>query len=216
MFTATAATAAAARFQGHGLGRTEQTVVDSLREHGPKGMSVLEVGGGVGDLQVALLEIGVARSTLNVELSPTWEQAAARLLADRGLVDRVTRVLGDFVELADELIAADAVVLHRVVCCYRDWPRLLSTAAAKANLFVVLTFPRPFTKPMMGLENLYHRIRRRRFRAFVHPPTAMVELLKSGGLSPVAEHRTVLWQTVICARSDGSAVSVEDLGGDGG
>ena len=114
-----------------------------LTELGPKGMTVLEVGGGVGEIQVALLESGVAASAINIELSPNWEAAAKALLAERGLTDRVTRLNGDFVQEAAALPKADAVILHRVVCCYPNWQAMLTAATSRANRFVVVTFPRP-------------------------------------------------------------------------
>ena len=111
------------------------------------------------------------------------------------------RIRGDFVEVADELVAADAVILHRVVCCYPDWKRLLDAAAAKADRYLAVTFPRPFTKPLLVFENLFHWVRRRQFRAFVHSPDAMIGLLASAGLDQVARHRTWFWQTVLLART---------------
>ncbi len=201
MFTSEAADLVASRFQTKGLGPTERGIVELLRKHGQKGMTLLEVGGGVGDLQVALLESGVAQSAVNVELSPTWEAAATQLLSDRGLTDRVTRISGDFVEVGDGLAAADAVILHQVVCCYPDWKRLLGAAADKADRYLAVTFPRPFTKPLLVFENLYHRLRRRGFRAFVHSPDDMIGLLASVGLDQVARHRTWFWQTVLLART---------------
>ena len=201
VFTSEAADVAAGRFQTRGLGDTERAIVELLRQHGQERMTLLEVGGGVGDLQVALLENGVAESAVNVELTPTWEEAASRLLADRGLTERVSRICGDFVDLADGLEAADVVILHRVVCCYPDWKRLLDAAAAKSNRFLAITFPRPFTKPLLTVENVYHRIRHRNFRAFVHAPEAMLNRLQAAPLNPVGRHRSWLWETVILSRS---------------
>ena len=73
MFTSEAADVASSRFQTQGLGATERAIVELFHEHCQEGMTLLEVGGGVGDLQVALLESGFAKSAVNVELSTTWE-----------------------------------------------------------------------------------------------------------------------------------------------
>ena len=203
LFTARAATSLANRFRRKGLRGSAATVVELLTDLGPKGMTVLEVGGGVGEIQVALLESGVAASAINVDLSPNWETAAQALLAERGLTDRATRLNGDFVHLAASLPKADAVILHQVVCCYPDWKGLLTAAASRANLFVIVTFPRqrPWFTIIAAIENGYHRFRKRQFRAFIHPPEAMIGLLSSLGYAMVADHEGLLWRTAITGRS---------------
>jgi hypothetical protein len=162
-------------------------------------MTVLEVGGGVGEIQVELLESGVAASAINIDLSPNWETAAQALLAERGLTDRVTRLNGDFVHEAPSLPKADAVILHRVVCCYPDWKGMLTAAASQSNRFVIVTFPRqrPWFRVIASIENGYHRLRKRQFRAFIHPPEAMIGLLSSLGYAMVASHEGLLWRTVV-------------------
>ncbi|HUP16124.1 MAG TPA: methyltransferase [Acidimicrobiia bacterium] len=174
-----------------------------LTELGPKGMTVLEVGGGVGEIQVALLESGVAASAINIDLSPNWETAAKALLAERGLTDRVTRLTGDFVHEAACLPKADAVILHQVVCCYPDWKGLLTAAASRANRFVVVTFPRPrpWFRVIAAVENGFHRLRKRQFRAFIHPPEAMIGLLRGAGCPTVADHTGLLWRTIFARRT---------------
>jgi hypothetical protein len=51
-------------------------------------------------------------------VSENWERAAQALLDERGLSDRVSRVVGDFIDEAEGLPMADVGILHRVVCCY--------------------------------------------------------------------------------------------------
>lgn len=165
-------------------------------------MTLLEVGGGVGEIQVAMLESGGAASAINIELSPNWETAAQDLLSERGLTDRVTRLSGDFVAEAGSLPRADAVILHRVVCCYPDWNAMLTAAASRADRFVVVTFPRPrlWFRTTVAIENGFHRLRKRQFRAFIHPPSAMMGLLTSSGYPVVADHEGLLWRTVVAGR----------------
>jgi hypothetical protein len=199
VFTSRAATGLAERFRRRGLRGSARTIVDALTELRPKGMTVLEVGGGVGEIQVALLERGVAASATNIELSPNWETAAQALLSERGLTDQVTRLSGDFVQEAAGLPKADAVILHRVVCCYSDWKALLTAAASRSNRFVVVTFPRPrlWFRAIATIENGFHRLRKRKFRAFIHPPESMIGLLTSFGYPLIADHEGPLWRTIV-------------------
>ncbi|MCH7901051.1 MAG: SAM-dependent methyltransferase, partial [Acidobacteria bacterium] len=69
------------------------SMVDFLVSRGVEGADVLEVGGGVGAIQVELFKSGVAKS-VNVELSAGYEDAARSLAKAEGVEDRVTRRLG--------------------------------------------------------------------------------------------------------------------------
>jgi len=48
------------------------------------------VGGGIGAIEIDLLKAGVLRA-VNVELTPTYEDAAGELLREVGFADRVER-----------------------------------------------------------------------------------------------------------------------------
>ena len=67
-FTARMATRAADRYRKRGVDKTAQRMLGFLEEHGIEGATVLEIGGGVGELQIELLKRGATR-TLNLELS---------------------------------------------------------------------------------------------------------------------------------------------------
>jgi magnesium-protoporphyrin O-methyltransferase len=203
VFTSRNAKGRADRFRRRGLNGSARTIVETLSDLGPDEMSLLEVGGGLGEIQVALLEKGAASSAVNVDLSATWETEAAGLLSERGLTDRVTRITGDFVREAGSLPNADAVILHRVVCCYPDLRAMLTAAVSRANRLVAVTFPRPavWFKAMLVVENSVHRLRRRDFRAFIHPPDAMIGFLNSSGFPVVSDHHDFVWRTVVAERT---------------
>ena len=77
-------------YRKRGLNDTQLRMVSFLTERGIQDASVLEIGGGVGDLQIELLRRG-ARSATNLEISAGYEAEAASLLKQSGLADRVTR-----------------------------------------------------------------------------------------------------------------------------
>ena len=200
VFSERAARATAARFRRRGLTGTSRTIVAQLTELGVRVSSVLEIGGGLGEIQVVLLERGLADFATNVDLATNWEREASALLDERGLQDRVTRVCGDFVQLAPTLPRSDLVILNRVVCCYPDWRALLSHASSRAATHLVFTFPRPWLRPTLWIENLFHRVRGRRFRAFIHPAPEMMALLENADFRPIADHRSSAWRTTVVAR----------------
>ena len=74
----------AERYRKRGLDKTAQQMVAFLEQRGLAGATVLEVGGGVGAIQIELLKRGAARA-VNLELSPAYDGEARRLLAEAGL-----------------------------------------------------------------------------------------------------------------------------------
>lgn len=188
------------RYRRRGLDRLSSRIARLLREEGVDG-TVLEAGGGIGALGIELLEAGAERAT-NVELSPEYEAAAAELARERGLEARVERRIGDFVT-EDEVGAADAVVMNRVVCCYPNYEALVGTAADRARRLLVFSFPREnvFVRAAFGMMNLWLRITGTDFRGFVHPEQAMLEVAEQRGLRPIAHHRGVFWQLAALRRT---------------
>ena len=164
-----------------------------------EGRSVLEPGGGVGAIQVELLKEGAARS-LVVELSPGYDGPAIELAREAGVEDRLERRHGDFA--ADGVDEADIVVLHRVVCCYPDYERLLAAAAEKARRTLVFTYPprNVVSRALFATMNVWLRLRGNEFRAFAHPPDAMVDIVRRAGLEPYARRRGGIWRGVAFAR----------------
>jgi magnesium-protoporphyrin O-methyltransferase len=185
------------RYDKHGLNPTATRIVDFAVGQSIEGATVLEIGGGVGEIHVELLRRGAARVT-NLELSTNYEDEAARLLERSTMTGRVTRRLLDIAQAPDEVEPADVVVLHRVVCCYPDYQRLLAAAASHARRLLVYSHPAAnvVTRAMFGAENLYRRVTRNDFRAFVHPPEAMVRAAESEGLGVVCRHRAWDWDVV--------------------
>ena len=189
----------ARRYRSKGLAAPARWVVDAVRERGVEGRTVLEPGGGIGDVEIELLKAGAARSTV-VELSPGYEGVAADLSREAGVADRLERHVGDFA--ADGTEPADVVVLHRVVCCYPDYERLLGAAAAKARQTVVFTYPprNVISRAMFGLVNVWLRMRGNDLRTFAHPPERMVDVVRGAGFEPYARRRGGIWRGIALAR----------------
>lgn len=184
-------------YSKRGLDSTQLRLVSFLTDRGIKDASVLEIGGGVGEIQLELLSRG-ARQACNLEISRSYEAEAAALLKSSGMADRVTRRFVDIANSPDEVEPADAVVLHRVVCCYPDYERLLSAAASHAKRLLVFSYPprNVLSKALIGCENLLRQIRGNDFRAFVHPPVEMIKAAQAQGLSVSYRHRGLSWNIV--------------------
>lgn len=190
------------RYRRKGLDRITRSMVTQLQDLGLEGARVLEVGGGIGATQVALLEAG-ASDAVNVEISSGYEAAARQLLADAGLEDRAERVLADFVEEADELEPADVVVMNRVVCCYPAMERMVTAAAGKTQRALAISFPRDrwFMRVNARIIAAWCRLTSSEFRFFVHEPAAIVAAARIQGLEPSFEDRDAAWQAMVFART---------------
>ena len=115
-------------------------MVAFLERGGLDGLTVLEIGGGVGEIALELLKRG-ARGAVNLELSPAYDAEAEQLVLEAGLEGRAVRRLHDLAVDPDGAEPADIVVLHRVVCCYPDYVRLLTAAAQHARRMLVFSHP---------------------------------------------------------------------------
>ena len=189
------------RYHQRGLSRTQQRLVDFLAERGLEGATVLEIGGGIGEIQVELLRRGAASAT-NLEISENYEAEAADLLRERGLAGRVSRRFHDIATSPDEVEPADIVVLHRVVCCYPDYEKLLGAAAGHARRMLVFSHPprNVIHRSVMAMVNGLRRLQGNSFREFVHPPSAMVDVVQAQGLTLEYRHRGFAWDVVGFAR----------------
>ena len=170
-------------------------MVAFLDARGVEGATVLEIGGGVGEIGLELLKRDAAR-VVNLELSAAYEEEAKRLFREHGLEERANWRLHDIAADPDAIEPADIVVLHRVVCCYPDYRRLLGAAADHARRSVIFSYPprNLLSRLFVAGANLLTRAFREEFRAFVHPPSAMLAVLEERGFRRVLGCRTLVWQ----------------------
>jgi len=184
----------ARRYRKRGLDRTATKILAFLTAQGIDGATVLEIGGGVGVLQLELLRRGAARAT-NLEIVDSYEQDAAALADEAGFASRITRRHVDLATAPSEVEAHDIVVLHRVVCCYRDYERLLTAASDHATRLLVYSYPpRNFlSRTMFATENFLFRLRRSAFRAYIHDPGAMAAAAQRGHLHPTYRRGGMTW-----------------------
>jgi 2-polyprenyl-3-methyl-5-hydroxy-6-metoxy-1,4-benzoquinol methylase len=191
----------ARRYERRGLDPTSRRIVELLTRQGVAGLTLLEVGGGVGAVQIELLKAGVTEA-VSIELTPTYEKAAVKLLRSSGLTDRVERKVMDFATTAGEVEAADIVILNRVLCCYPDMPKLAGAAAGHARQMLVLSFPRRkwWTRLGLSIANLVLRLMRRGFQVFVHRPERIQATAEHFGLKATLSQAGMFWQMMALRR----------------
>ena len=183
------------RYRRSGLSKTERDLVELLGD--VRGETVLEAGGGIGGLQLSLLDAGAVRAT-NVELSGGYEEAAAELLHGRD----VERRIGDFV--TEDVPAHDVVVMHRVVCCYPDAPSLVHAAASRARRSLAMTYPqeRPWVRTGLFVVNAWLRISQCGFRTYLHPVHLLDAAAADEGLRLERRiRRGLIWESAAYGRN---------------
>src|SRR5829696_2413774 len=111
----------ASRYRKRGLDKTAARMVGYIADRGVDGASVLEIGGGVGDIQLELLGKGASRTT-NLELVDAYEADASDLAESAGMRERMTRHQVD--------IAATRTELRRTtsLCCI-GWCAVIPTTS---------------------------------------------------------------------------------------
>ncbi len=180
-------------------------MVDAAVSRGIEGATVLEIGGGVGELHLELLRAGAGHAT-NLELVEAYDGLAHELATEAGLDGRIDRRTLDIAAQPQAVGPADVVVLHRVVCCYPDVDRLLGAAADHAKRVLVFSHPPRHlgTRVFIAVQNAVLGLFGKEYRSFVHSPAAMLETLGRHGLQPVYEHRGLAWHVVALERAAAS------------
>jgi hypothetical protein len=205
----------ARRYRRKGLTDSAGWILQVLGDDGVADRSVLEVGGGIGSLQIELLEAGASHAT-NVEIIDTYEATARSLIAERDLEARVERHIADYAQHPEHNPAADIVIMHRVICCYPDPDTLTAAACSRARDRVAITIPRdtPWVKLGFWGMNACLRLRRIAFRGYVHPQARILEVANSHGFHATHHQRGALWESLILQHASstiGSRPALSDV-----
>ena len=189
------------RFRERGPGAASVAIVDALAGRGADGLTVLDIGGGVGTVHELLLERGAARA-VDIDASRPYLEAARSEAERRGVADRVRFINGDFAAMAGELEAADLVALDRVVCCFGDVEALVGQAAARTRRRLALTIPPDWllVRAVIGLGNAWYRLTRNPYRAYAHRHDRVIAAARAEGLELVARRSVGAWRLLAFER----------------
>jgi hypothetical protein len=197
IFSAKSARRELRRYLRKGLGGDDAKLIASWAEDsGLPGATVMEVGGGIGQVQTELLRRGAAGGTV-VEVVEGYAGAAAELAREAGVAERTSFVLADLLETPDAVEPAEIVVLRRVVCCTPNGPELLGIAAGRTRRTLLASYPRDRAANRMfaRLQNVVFGLIRKRFRVFVHPAAELERAVVRHGLRRTRVSRGPIWET---------------------
>lgn len=188
-------------YRKRGPAKTTRLLVEALRHLGIENKTLLDIGGGIGAIQLALLADGVSSAT-DVDASQGYIETAREESAREGYGDRVTYIHGNFVDVASTLAPAGIVTLERVICCYPDMPALVGASAAKAESLCGLVYPRDTWWMRLGARviNATMWVQRSQFRFFVHSTAAVDAELRHHGLLQSSRATSGPWQVAVYTR----------------
>lgn len=200
-FDASCASSELEAYRKNGPSAQTRLLLDTIRAHDVEGMTLLDIGGGVGAIQHELLDAGAAFA-VSVDAASAYLETAKQEARHRNQSDRVTYHHGDFVELAPTLEPADIVTLDRVICCYHDMPALVAQSSALAKQIYALVFPvdRWWIRLGIRFANTYLRLRRNPFRIFAHRTASVDAIIRQNGLEPQLHHKDIFWQVMVYTR----------------
>lgn len=190
------------RYRKEGPIPSTRALIEVLKDEGVEGATLLDIGGGIGAIQLALLDAGVA-GAISVDASAPYIHAAREESERRGHSARVTYRHGDFVELADSIPAADIVTLDRVINVYPDWERLVELSAVRARRLYGLVFPQdtPIVRLAISAINLRLRLQQQHVRAAVIPADLIERIVRANGLRlHVSTSVGAVWQVAVYRR----------------
>jgi len=193
------------RYLEKGPDKTTRALIDAIVATGVEGTTVLDVGGGVGAIQLELLAAGAARATA-VDASEAYVETASAEARRRGYADRTSAHVGNFVDLAASIAPAEVVTLDRVVCCYPDVDALLGAATDKATRIVGLVYPRDiwWNRVVGRLMNAWSWLTRDATRWYLYRTDRVDGIMRRAGFAGREVTRDWIWQVVLYRR--GSAV----------
>jgi O-methyltransferase len=188
-------------YRRKGPAKNTRLLLDALKRAGVAGLTLLDIGGGVGAISMELLKSGVSSAT-QIDVSPAYVATATAEAARAGVSDRFVAREGDFVALADELPAAGIVTLDRVICCYPDMPALVGASADKAAKLYGAVYPRDtwWIRAAGATLNTVARIFRYPMRDYIYPTAAVDAVIRGRGLTPRFQRNAGYWQVVVYGR----------------
>lgn len=190
-----------ARYRKSGPRPTTAKLLKALKAQGVRGLSLLDIGGGVGAIQHSLLDAGVEHAT-DVDASSANLQAARSEAQRRGFAEQVTFEHGNFLELAAQVPPADIVTLDRVICCFPDMPNMVRLSLERARKYYALVYPRDtwLVRLVIMLENLFLRISKNPFRSFAHPNEEVHAMITAAGFHRLYFDAGLFWQVAVYAK----------------
>ena len=186
-------------YRRRGPAKQTKLILEAVRALELKGITLLDIGGGIGTIHHELLADSTVQNATHVDASSAYLKVAKEESARRGNSERVQFIHADFTDIAADLPSADVVTLDRVVCCYPNFRNLLKAASGHSSKAISLTYPREtwYMRMAFPVMNFIQRLRKDPFRVFLHPINEMDALLNENGFKRIAMRRLFVWEMAL-------------------
>lgn len=187
-----------ADYRSKGLKKMTRPLVEALQKRYLQGLSLLDIGGGIGAIVFELMETGVSKAT-NVEISQAYLDVFQKEAARRGLSEKTQSLPGDFLDLAPQIEPADIVTLDKVICCYPDYEALVRLSIEKARKYFAFILPRDtwWVKLVEFLEQPRRRWQGKTCKTFVHPVAKIEQLVTAAGFRKIEQITQREWLILV-------------------
>ncbi|HUI63892.1 MAG TPA: methyltransferase domain-containing protein [Bacteroidota bacterium] len=192
------------RYRRRGLDTAQKHLVRGLKAQGIEGLSLFDIGSGVGALDLELLKAGAASARV-MDAAPGMIESARRLANKMALSEKMDFRAEEFLSVADVQPEADIVLLDKVLCCLENPKKMIGASASKARRLYAVSFPRDsfIAKIVFKGTALLGRLLRWSFYPSYHEPSALAGWIKDEGFSEAYSGRTVIWQILVYRRENG-------------
>jgi magnesium-protoporphyrin O-methyltransferase len=196
------------RYRRSGVDGATKALVEAIKAEGIEGASLLDVGGGIGAIQLELLAAGLG-TTQSVDATDAYVEVARAEAARRGYGDRTKHLLGTLADVGEAVHPADVVTLDKVVCCDPDVAALLGDVTSRARRMVGLVFPRTtwWNRLAARVFDVWGRITRDPTRWYLHPTEQVDGLMRDAGFLRRDVARTFIWQVALYVREPAMAAA---------
>lgn len=152
-----------------GPSRVTAKIIQQLRQQEIEGKSMVDVGGGIGALQWWFLDNG-GKQTTDIDASSGYLKQAEYHAAQKGWQNNTRFVMGDCVEVYNEIDDPHFITLVKVVCCYPNFEEILDSSCKKAIGHVSLSYPIDgiISQSIRMFGDLFFMLKGSPYRPFVH------------------------------------------------
>lgn len=201
IFDSKTAKKSAERYRKKGPNKTTKILLDHLFKHSENTHTLLDIGGGVGVIQHEYIKNNGGNTT-DVDASFEYIEQAKLIGKENNMLNRMNFIHGDFVDVIDKIEPHDIVTLEKVVCCYPHVDALLEGASSKAKTHLAFVYPinNVVSRLFFFVGNIYLRLKKNPFRAFLHDEKHMFKILMEQGFEPVSKSRVFPWKIVVLQR----------------
>jgi tRNA1(Val) A37 N6-methylase TrmN6 len=186
------------RYKKKGLSKETRILYDALK-HRIDGLSVIEVGSGIGDLAIELVSTGASRY-FGSDLSEPSLNAANRLVSDRGFGEKIEFINDNIIDNDQLFVTADLVLSNKVVCCYPYMQKFIEITVGKAGKYYAIVYPRDNigAKIVGKIVNLIlSLIDSGGFCVYIHDTKKINEIIRSYGFQRVFYGKTFIWEVLV-------------------